>query len=337
VNLAAPSSMRFVAKLVGWVVCSLVAIAAVSTIVFPLATGGTVLTVLTGSMTPRYPVGALIYVQPVDPATLGPDDVITFQTSPDAAVVTHRVVRVEFDQDDALQFVTKGDANANEDPFPAPAAGVQGSPVFTLPYAGYVREALQSPLGFGTLAGILLVAVLIDRRRQRTSEDADPEPVAPASTAAADPRPPLDERQNAPDVLATAPTRPSLGPPAPQHLLFAWLAPTRRDAAAFELLLVRLRAAGVSLVATSGRAVAVRFAAPVDEADAVLTELAEHAQVLELRRSGVVTLSPSPPEAGHGPARTVRNDASSAAERTGPIDARRRVLVHRSRDHEAQR
>ena len=72
-----------------------------------------VYTVLSGSMEPAYPVGALLYDKKVDPAQLGPGDVITFMLD-EETIVTHRIVEVVPDEEDpsVIRFRTKGDANA---------------------------------------------------------------------------------------------------------------------------------------------------------------------------------------------------------------------------------
>ena len=64
--------------------------------------------VISPSMEPEYLVGDLIYVKEVDPATIKEGDVITFIVNEDLVVGTHRVVRVDAENQ---RFYTKGDAN----------------------------------------------------------------------------------------------------------------------------------------------------------------------------------------------------------------------------------
>ncbi|MCB1280791.1 MAG: signal peptidase I, partial [Salinibacterium sp.] len=60
-------------------------------IVVRAVTGSTPMTILSGSMTPTYPIGTLIIVKPVDPDTLAIGDTITYQIeSGKPEVVTHR-------------------------------------------------------------------------------------------------------------------------------------------------------------------------------------------------------------------------------------------------------
>lgn len=107
-----------------------------------------VYTVLSGSMEPTYHTGSLIYVREVDYRQLQPGDVITFLLDEDT-VATHRIVEVVTDEEDptVLRYRTRGDANAADDGTPVHYKNVIGSPVFTVPYLGYVASYIQNPPG----------------------------------------------------------------------------------------------------------------------------------------------------------------------------------------------
>lgn len=118
--------------------------------------------VLSGSMEPAYHVGSVVYVRDVDPADLGPGDVITFMLDEDT-VATHRVVEVVPDGEDpsVLRFRTKGDANDAADGGLVHCSNVIGTPVFTVPYLGYVAGYVQGPPGcWAALAACALLAML---------------------------------------------------------------------------------------------------------------------------------------------------------------------------------
>ena len=66
-----------------------------------------VYSVISGSMEPEYPVGALIYVKEVKPSEVEVGDVITFVLSNETPA-THRVIAI--DKEEQL-FYTQGDAN----------------------------------------------------------------------------------------------------------------------------------------------------------------------------------------------------------------------------------
>lgn len=173
-----------------------------------------VFTVLSGSMEPTYHTGSLIYVKKVDPYTIQSGQVITFMLDEDT-IATHRVVAVVPDEEDAsvIRFRTKGDANESEDGGLVHYKNVIGTPVFTIPYLGYVASYIQHPPGMyvAIAAGavLLMLTFLPDifapeekteteseekPKRRRAAEEKPPrraKPAAPETAAeeAAEPRP----------------------------------------------------------------------------------------------------------------------------------------------------
>lgn len=125
--------------------------------------GFQVFTVLSGSMEPTYHTGALIYVKEVDYRDIEAGQVITFMLDEDT-VATHRVVEVVPDETDAsiLRYRTKGDANDAEDGSLVHYKNVIGSPVFTIPYLGYLANYIQNPPGMylAMSAGALLLMLV---------------------------------------------------------------------------------------------------------------------------------------------------------------------------------
>lgn len=119
-----------------------------------------VFSVISGSMEPDYPVGSLIYVKEVDPNDVEVRDVITY-VLPNNMPSTHRVVSI--DAENQL-FYTKGDANDTEDGAPVHFQNLIGTPIFTIPYLGFVAHYIQNPPGMyvAIAAGaILLILVFI--------------------------------------------------------------------------------------------------------------------------------------------------------------------------------
>ena len=117
-------------------------------------------TVLSGSMEPIYHVGSLIYVKDIDPFELEAGDVITYMLDEDT-LSTHRIVEVVPDENDAsvIRFKTKGDANKVEDGSLVHYKNVVGTPIFTIPYLGYVANYIQNPPG--TYIAIVFVILLL--------------------------------------------------------------------------------------------------------------------------------------------------------------------------------
>lgn len=140
-------------------------------VVLPRVTGAQAMTVLSGSMTPGIPVGSVVLVRPVDPATLAVGDVATYQAEPGKAVyVTHRIVAIA-DEGGVRRFTFKGDANRGADVLPVQAAQVRGKLWFHAPYLGHVRDRLHSN-GVRVLLAVLLlggyaVAQLVSGLRER--------------------------------------------------------------------------------------------------------------------------------------------------------------------------
>ena len=124
--------------------------------------GLNVFTVLSGSMEPTYHTGSVIYVKDVDYRELEAGDVITYMLNEDT-IATHRIVEVVPDDEDpaVLRYRTKGDANDTEDGGLVHYKNIVGSPVFSIPYLGYVASYIQQPPGMyvAISGGAILIAL----------------------------------------------------------------------------------------------------------------------------------------------------------------------------------
>jgi len=125
----------------------------------PTIAGHRLYVVLSGSMSPAFEAGGLVVVRPAEAEEIVVGDIITYwEPGEGAKLTTHRVVEVE--DENGLQFITKGDANEVVDQEPVPAENLVGKVVFAIPYAGYVADFAQSPQGLVTLViipGILII------------------------------------------------------------------------------------------------------------------------------------------------------------------------------------
>lgn len=124
-----------------------------------------VFTVLSGSMEPTYHTGSLVYVKKVDPYTIEEGQPITFMLN-ENTIATHRVVGIVPDEEDptVIRFRTKGDANDAEDGGLVHYKNVIGTPVFSIPYLGYVANYIQHPPGMYvaiSAGAVLLLLVFI--------------------------------------------------------------------------------------------------------------------------------------------------------------------------------
>ena len=132
-----------------------------------------VLPVLTGSMQPAVPTGSLAIVVPVRAEELVVGDVITFERPQGVhTYVTHRIVAIE---DDGRALVTKGDANALEDPWRVVATGTGWRFAFAVPEVGrwivaYEASPLRAALFVVPLAALAALALFqIWRPRPRAA------------------------------------------------------------------------------------------------------------------------------------------------------------------------
>lgn len=154
-----PNTLKKVWNFISTIVVVLVVIFAVLLIGVRLF-GVQVYSVISGSMEPEYPVGSLIYVKDINPSEIEVNDVITY-VLPSETPSTHRVVRI--DEENQL-FYTKGDANETEDGAPVHFKNLIGTPVFKIPYLGYVAYYIQHPPGMyiAIAAGaVLLILVFL--------------------------------------------------------------------------------------------------------------------------------------------------------------------------------
>lgn len=142
-----------------------------------------VYSVLSGSMEPEYPVGSLIYVKAVDYKELKVGDPITFLLDKDT-VVTHRIIEVLVDEEDpnTIRYFTQGDANGIPDAKSVHYKNIIGTPVFTIPYMGYVSNYIQNPPGMYiaiSAGAILLMLVFLpdlftDDKKKPAQEKEEP-------------------------------------------------------------------------------------------------------------------------------------------------------------------
>jgi len=114
--------------------------------------------IVSGSMTPELPVGSIVYAKQTAPETIGTGDIIVFYGGHDGdAVVTHRVVE---NCRDEKEFVTKGDANADNDVTPVSYVKLIGKVVFDLPGIGKFLPVLSGIRGRVYMICIIVAGVL---------------------------------------------------------------------------------------------------------------------------------------------------------------------------------
>ncbi|HET7736858.1 MAG TPA: signal peptidase I [Nocardioidaceae bacterium] len=123
-----------------------------------------------GSMSGTFEIGSLAIEKQVPVEELEVGDVITYMPPPDSGVtnlVTHRIATMTPTEDGRTLFQTKGDANADIDPWKFMLQqDTQPVVAFTIPKLGYAFIALANPtvrlLMLGVPAAIIALLALGD-------------------------------------------------------------------------------------------------------------------------------------------------------------------------------
>ncbi len=135
----------------------------------PQLMGYEVYVVVSGSMEPAIPVGSALYVEVVRPEEVGPGDVVAFYDR--GAVITHRVVENHVVEG---EFITKGDANAEDDMEPVAYGALIGRMVLQVPFLGSVMAVCSGTKGKIYLASAVLGAVLLLWAGKLLDRDGEP-------------------------------------------------------------------------------------------------------------------------------------------------------------------
>ncbi|MGI5901717.1 MAG: signal peptidase I [Desulfitobacteriia bacterium] len=115
--------------------------------------------VLSGSMEPTFSSRSLIFVKPLEPAKVKEGDIITFTgQGENSGLTTHRVVAITHEEGQ-ISFITKGDANEANDPYPVSGDKLVGKVSIAIPYLGAVMSFAQTK--YGLLAFIIGPGLLL--------------------------------------------------------------------------------------------------------------------------------------------------------------------------------
>jgi signal peptidase I len=119
------------------------------------------------SMLPTFEPGAMVMLRKQDDYAIG--DVLAFRAkNMNDAVLIHRVVGMD---ETGTRFLMQGDNTNFIDAYHPLPEDVLGVMVFSVPDAGRLSSLLQSPIGFGSLAGLAGATLFLGgegRRRRRT-------------------------------------------------------------------------------------------------------------------------------------------------------------------------
>lgn len=124
----------------------------------PRLFGYQVYNVISGSMEPAIPTGSLVYVKSVEPGDVEAEDVIAFYSSVDSgAIITHRVVE---NHKVSGEFITKGDANKENDPLPVEYEELLGKVSLSVPFLGGILATLVTVYGKIAVGCMIAAAVI---------------------------------------------------------------------------------------------------------------------------------------------------------------------------------
>ncbi len=154
----------------------IVVVAACIPLTVPKAMGYQLYTVVSGSMEPEIPVGSLVYIRYVEPKEIVEGDVIAFYGSDaDGSIITHRVVS----NSTAMgEFITKGDANEENDMNPVTYNQYMGKMVRLIPKIGGIVQTITGGSGkiaVGCVIGLAVVLEIIAAMLNRRLEDDEEE------------------------------------------------------------------------------------------------------------------------------------------------------------------
>ena len=105
----------------------------------------------TGSMEPTIPTGSVAVVREVPAVDIEVGDIVTVDRGEDHLPITHRVTSIEAGSAEGERVITmKGDANAQEDPFPYTVTSVRHV-MFSVPGLAPALASAGNPVVMGAL------------------------------------------------------------------------------------------------------------------------------------------------------------------------------------------
>jgi signal peptidase I len=116
------------------------------------------LIVLSGSMNPAFDARSVIFIRPIASENIVVGDIVTFSTPGSKNLTTHRVVEIE-QAFGNMRFITKGDANEVNDPYPVYPENIIGKVHYSIPYLGFIINYAQTRNGLFFM--VILPCILI--------------------------------------------------------------------------------------------------------------------------------------------------------------------------------
>lgn len=128
-------------------------------ITVPRLFGFQIYSVISGSMEPAIPTGSLVYTKTVAPETIKSGEVIAFFSATESgSIITHRVVENHVV---AGEFITKGDANPEQDMEPVGYDYLIGKVEAAIPYLGKYLSAVATSYGKISTACLIALSIVL--------------------------------------------------------------------------------------------------------------------------------------------------------------------------------
>ena len=112
-----------------------------------------------GSMSPTIKQGSVVLEKPVEFEKIREGDVLTFRNTEETEYFTHRVIGID---ETNQMFITKGDANDEQDPSETSYYFAEGKVDFAVPYVGYVMQFLNSTTGRIVIGCVYIAWIAIE-------------------------------------------------------------------------------------------------------------------------------------------------------------------------------
>lgn len=122
--------------------------------------------VMSGSMEDTLSVGDIVLIS--EERNYERDDIISFKEG--NTIITHRIIEMTDEG-----FITKGDANNAADSETVKEEDIIGKEILIIPWIGYIRIALMSPVGLIMVLSICAVLYYVKRQIEEREEATDEE------------------------------------------------------------------------------------------------------------------------------------------------------------------
>lgn len=154
-------------NILGWffrfigIALSAVLLAGAALLIFAMVPqlGNKALIVRSGSMMPAINVGDLVVIRPRDSGYEAGEVIAYKNPANEEITVTHRVAR-RFPTTTGYEYVTKGDANEQEDAYRVPDSAVLGRQLMVIPYVGRFLALGKTKIGFISLVVVPTLLII---------------------------------------------------------------------------------------------------------------------------------------------------------------------------------